>query len=429
MTPIASKRVLRKFYSVRLVFALVLFFSTVASAQDATRDYSDLDAPEHLYWEKELNDPFTKFLEEIKQGKHELDYSSELAYLKSMMKALGISRHSQLMLFSVTSLQTGLITPRNPRAIYFNESIYLGYIPGGRLEVISLDPELGGIFYIFDIPTSNRPPIAERSDRCMNCHAKPSVGNVPGIVLKSVLPGPNGGSVNAYRRDQIGHHIAYEERFGGWHVTGEHGINKHWGNKLGRLFQGEISTTDNLIGQNFDISRYAAEGSDILAHLLIEHQAGFVNRVIETSYRARTYWTDGGNRLKPEHRDELKSRATELVRYILFADEPELPGNGAKGDPLLKSDFLAAAIPDKQNRSLREFDLRKRLFRYRCSYMIYTPVFRGLPDWFRKEVYSQLKDALRPNTELSREFAYLPTAEKRAIAEILIDTIDDPAFR
>jgi len=390
-------------------------------------DYTDLDAPEHGYWTRTLNDPFTAFLKDLESGKVKLDHSSELAYVKSLLHELNISEHTQMLVFSTTSLQLGFISPRNPRAVYFNESVYIGYIPGGRIEVISLDPELGGIFYIFDVPKSEQLPDIERSEKCMNCHAKPSVGNVPGVVIKSVLPGQRGGSIDSFRRGEVGHQIPFTERFGGWHVTGKHGIKKHWGNQIGTLFKGDISTEENLVGQKFDIERYPVKGSDILAHLLAEHQAGFVDRMIESSYRARSYWKAGNNRLLPKHRDELKQQAAELVRYILFTDEAKLPRGGVEGDPSLKDDFLSAAVTDKKNRSLREFDLKTHLFKNRCSYMIYSPVFRGMPDWFRTEVYRQLKDALRPGTS-SRDFSYLPNSEKIAIAQILIATVEDPLF-
>ena len=418
-----------------LLFAFLIIQGTAAfcvlSAEDAAAkdhfDYADLDDPVHAYWTKPLHDPFTSFLKELKAGTVKLDRSSELAFVKSLLRALNISEHSQMLVFSTTSLQLRFISQRNPRAVFFNQSIYLGYIPGGRIEIISLDPELGGIFYIFDIPKENRPIAPDRSDKCMHCHAKASIGNVPGLVIKSVLPGQRGGSIDSFRRAETGHQIPFSERYGGWHVTGKHSIKEHWGNKIGTLFKGKISTTGNLPGQHFDLARYPAKTSDILAHLLAEHQAGFVDRVIECTYRARAYRKAGGNKLRPEHREILKSQAAGLVRYILFADEAKIPPPGIGGDPSLKDDFLSAARYDRSGRSLRDFDLKDHIFKYRCSYMIHSPVFRGMPDWFRKEVYHQLKNALRSGPA-SRDFTYLTPAEKKAIAEILIATVEDPLF-
>lgn len=395
------------------------------SGLDGDLAYSDLDAPEHRYWERPLRDPFTGFLGKLEAGKVVLDHGSELDYLRSLLRELGISPHSQLLVFSTTSLQLSLISPRNPRAVYFNESVYIGYIPGGRIEVVSLDPELGAVFYIFDIPEGGKPPQAERSDRCMNCHAKPSVGHVPGIVVKSVLPAPRGGSIDSFRRRETGHRIPLSERFGGWHVTGGAGLGEHWGNRIGHLYQGEVTTEENLAGQRFPWERYPVESSDALAHLLLEHQAGFVNRVVEASYRARTAWRKGGGKLRERDREAFRERAGDLVRYALFADEAELPVGMEKGDRALREDFLAGARADGRGRSLRDLSMEGRMFRHRCSYMIHTPLFRGLPGWFRGEVYRQMGEALRGH---SSEGRHLGGEERETIRRILRDTVEDPLF-
>src|SRR5204862_3933954 len=135
-------------------------------------------------------------------------------------KILDVPVSSQTLVFSTTSLQLSLISPSNPRAIFFSEDIYVGYIPGGRIEVLSLDPELGAIFYIFDIPREPGPIRYERSNRCLNCHATDDTGYVPGLVIRSVAPAANGASLDSFRRLQSGHGIPFAERFGGWQVTG-----------------------------------------------------------------------------------------------------------------------------------------------------------------------------------------------------------------
>src|SRR5688572_8640746 len=174
-----------------------------------------------------------------------LDRSSEKAFLNSFLKILNVPASSQLLVFSTTSLQLRFISPSNPRAIYFNEDIYVGYIPGGRIEVVALDPELGAIFYIFDIPGGQAPIRYERSNRCMNCHATDDTGYVPGLVIKSVVPASNGASLDSFRRLQSGHGVPFADRFGGWHVTGKHGITNHWGNVIGRYVNGEIVRAPN----------------------------------------------------------------------------------------------------------------------------------------------------------------------------------------
>ena len=401
------------------------------SAAQAARAYSDLESAAHDYWTRPLQDRFTALGEDFESGKVALDRSSELAYLKSLLDVLEISPASQMLVFSTTSLQLRLISPKNPRAVYFNENIHLGYIPGGRIEVMSMDPELGGIFYIFDIPQGNAAPELERANKCMNCHAKKQNGYVPTPVIKSVLPGITGGSLDSFRRETSGHGVPFDERFGGWHVSGEGGINKHWGNVIGRQNGARIDEIENPMGKNYDPATYPVPTSDILAHLLHEHQTGFAHRVVEAGYRARSYFHEaarngvgGRARLSAAHLRELEKQAQRLTRYLLFADEVELPGGGIEGDADYKKFFLRNRLPASNGLALKDFDLKTRLFKVRCSYMIYSDAFTGLHPEFKAMVYRSLAEAIstaRPNPD----YAYLSRGEKEAIRVILRDTLDD----
>lgn len=393
-----------------------------AKAQERVSNYADLKAPQHAYWTRPLEDPFTRIKADLEAGKLPLDYSSEKNCVISLLNHLKIPTASQMWVFSTTSLQLRFISPRNPRALYFNEEIYLGYIPGGRIEIVSLDPELGGIFYIFDLPRSGAPPTVERANRCMNCHAGDDTGKVPGIVIKSVVPGPTGGSLKAFRLEQTGHGIPFSERFGGWHVTGQSGIKEHWGNLIGQYDEGKLTTIPNEPGQRFDVSMYPVATSDILAHLLHEHQAGFVDRVVEASYRARTLLEEGGGKFRPPHRREMEAQADILIRYLLFADEVPLPKGGVEGDPVFKEQFLATRKETRNGLSLKDFDLKTRLFRNRCSYMIYSNVFQGLPDLFKQGVYLRLGQALDTKTP-NPAYSYLSAIEKQTLHGILKETL------
>src|SRR5882724_6570154 len=132
---------------------LITFFSTMVGTATllAEPTYQDIDLPPHDYRQRALRDRFTRLKAELEAGGVVLDQHSEKDFLLSLLKALEIPATSQMLVFSTTSLQLSLISPRNPRAIFFNEDAYVGYIPGGRIEIVSLDPELGGIFHIFDI--------------------------------------------------------------------------------------------------------------------------------------------------------------------------------------------------------------------------------------------------------------------------------------
>src|SRR5688572_26232102 len=273
----------------------------------------EIDQPPHNYRQRAPQDRFTRLKAALESGEIALERGNEKAFVVSLLKALDVPATSQMLVFSTTSLQLSLISPANPRALYFNEDIYLGYVPRGRIEIVSLDPELGGIFYICDIPNETRSFRAERSERCMNCHASDDTREVPGLVVKSVIPGPGGGSLTAYRLGETGHGIPFAERFGGWHVTGRHGITNHWGNFTGRLAAGELTTISNPPGARFDFEKYPALTSDILAHLLHEHQAGFVNRVVEASYRARTALHASNGKLTPAQATELDEQDRKSV--------------------------------------------------------------------------------------------------------------------
>ena len=385
--------------------------------------FAELEAPEHDYWNRPLNDPFTLLKDDLEQGRLDLDVSNEKAYLESLLKALKIPASTQMVVYSTTSLQLSLISPRTPRAVYFNEDLYLGYVQGGRIEIVSIDPELGGIFYIFDIPRNGNRPVAERSERCMKCHADEDTHEVPGLAIKSVIHGPTGGSLESYRRGLTGHEIPISDRFGGWHVTGADEVKPHWGNLTGRFTPEGIVTTPLLPGERFDWSVFPVATSDMLAHLLHEHQAGFVNRFTQAHYRLRTALAGGKGTLLPTDREKIHSLADELTRYLLFAGEAPLPAPIA-GDSILKEDFLVNRRADRAGNSLKDFDLKTHMFRNRCSYMVYSPLFQNLPAGFKKLLYDRIGKALALSPS-DPAFAYLPNPEKTRIRTILKETLSD----
>jgi hypothetical protein len=360
----------------------------------------------------------------LSAGRIELDYSGEKAFVASLLKSLDIPAWSQMLLFSTTSLQLSLITPRTPRALFFNEDIYLGYVVGGKIEIVSVDPDLGGVFYLFDIPRNGQPPRPERATRCMNCHAREDAGYVPGLVVKSVIPGPRGGSLESFRQEQSGHGVPLPQRFGGWYLTGTGGFTNHLANFYG------LSTPQGIVrqplqpGVTFNYDRYLVPGSDLLPQLVHEHQAGFVNRAVEATYRTRAYLAEGAGKLGAEHAGILDQQARSLTRYLLFADEVPLPKGGVAGDPEFKRDFASVRRLGPGGASLKDFDLRTRLFQHRCSHMIYSLAFQGLPPEMKQRVFARLAQALdtaRPD----KEFTYLPAAEKQTIRGILRATLPE----
>ena len=402
----------------RLLFLFVLLLGVGA----ALGKEPGFDQPPHDYWQRPLGDRFTRLKDEVEAGRAVLDGSGEKAFLLSLLRALEVPASSQMLVFSTTSLQLRLITPANPRALFFNEDVYVGYIPGGRIEVVSLDPALGGIYYIFDIPRGAEPLRVERSNRCMNCHAAEETGFVPGLVIKSVIPGVRGGSLDSYRHGETGHGVPFAERFGGWYLTGAENFAPHLGNAIGQLSPAGLTKYPLVPGEHFDFARYPVASSDVLPQLLHEHQIGFVNRAVAATYHTRALLANGP--LDDAAIAQLDSLARDFTRYLLFADEAPLPAGGVACEAAFKADFLRTRLTGPQGVALKDFDLRTRLFRYRCSYMIYGTAFAGLPGEFKQRVFRRLGEALDP-ARLDAEYAYLPAEEKQAIRGILRATVTD----
>ena len=404
---------------IEMIAALAKYFlaigvvvSSVGSTLDDDTRYQNINEAPHHYKAREPKDRFSRIMKSLETDSR-LDRSSEIAFVRSFLRILDVPASSQMLVFSTTSLQLRFISPSNPRAVYFNDEIYVGYIPGGRLEIIGTDPELGAIFYIFDIPKAAGPIQFERSDRCMNCHAGEETAYVPGLVIKSVIPGPSGGSLESFRSRPAGHQTPLSERFGGWHVTGSESFTNHWGNMTGRLIGGALQKFPNPHGAKFDLNRYPASTSDILAHLLHEHQVGFFNRAVEAGYRVRTAQFLGGEN-SPAFERLLEKQADILVKYLLFADEAALPAGGIHAD--FAKDFQASGGP------LKKLNLKTRLLENRCSYMIQSDLFKGLPSVLKSRINQRLKKALAVEV-VDPEFAYLPAPEKTSIQQILRQSI------
>jgi hypothetical protein len=383
-----------------------------------------LDSEPHRYFQRTAVDRFSRRIPELAEGRLPLDRSSERAFLKSLLRTLDIPESSQLLVFSNTSLQLSLINPDNPRALYFSDDLYLGYVPGGKIEVATLDAELGAVFYIFDIPRSDSRVVVERARRCMNCHANEDTLKVPGLSVKSVAPGPGGGSLDTFHPGQSGHTQPLAERFGGWYVTGTGGFDGHWGNRMGRLYQGELSATPLEPGTRFSFERYPVATSDLLAHLLHEHQVGGVNRLIRAQYRFRELHHRNGGSVPQALPPDLETELADLLGYLLFAQEAPIPASGIPGNPAFREGF-ARNRKVVDGHSLKDLDLQTRLLRFRCSYLIHTPFFEGLDADLRRRILRDLDHALSPEKRNAAS-RHLSDSEAAVIRTILRATV--PGF-
>ena len=388
------------------------------TAQDSKLDYK---APPHSYWERPPQDAVTAALAKIQSGELKVDTSSDRAFVASLLGALKVPVSSQLLVYSATSMQSGIINPRNPRALYFNDEIYVGFVPGGLVEIMGVDPELGGVFYIFDKPQPGQLPRTDRSTRCFNCHAGSATMRIPGLLAESVAPIISGASYENYRRDEQGHQIPLADRFGGWHVTSAKPFGETKANIFARSDGSGVKIVKVKPGEMWDIEKHLLPSSDILPHLIHEHQIGFDNQVIHAAYLAREIGDKGRTPTLADDK-RLNEKATALVRYILFTDEAKLPPSGIAGDEKYAADFLSNKKASGTGLSLKDLDLKTRMFKHRCSYMLYTPQWQKLPAMIKNRVYAGMKLALSGKDQ---NYAYLSAQERLAIVSILRETLPD----
>ena len=407
--------------TVRLVFLPLLLLVAPLGALETPILFKE--AP-HQYLQHKPEDRFSHLEKQLASGEVRLDTSGDKAFLASLLKALDVPISSQLLVFSASSLQSEIINPRNPRALYFNEDTYVGFVPGGKVEIISMDPEMGAMFYIFDRlrPGTSLPPIS-RSEKCFNCHAGNATRRVPGLIAESLLPMLSGASLETYRHDEQGHQIPLEKRFGGWHLTGQHHLKNTLANTMGRTSSSRgFEKTHIEPGQMSDLGLHLRPTSDILPHLVHEHQLGFENRVFHAAYVMRQLLAEGRGSLQLAAKPQMEALAEELAQYILFVDEAKLPQDGVGGDPDFIREFQRNKKVTQTGASLKDFDLKNGIFKYRCSYMLYTESWQRLPAILRERVYYKMAEGLREQAP-NPAYAHLAADEKRAIRSILRETL------
>jgi hypothetical protein len=360
--------------------------------------------------------------------------------VKTLLHKLNVPIESQVLVFSKTSLQRQRISPEQPRAIYFNDTCYLGWVPGGLIEVTAADPVLGPVFYTVNPATARTNP-AEcfvRDADCLRCHGGNFVRGIPGVFARSVFTDKEGEPLLRHGSEVVDYRTPFTNRWGGWYVTGKHGAVSHRGNVLAREENGQL-LADFTRGANvtnlsafFNTADYLADTSDIVALLVLEHQTAMQNALTQASLSCRkmlqyqkTLQTAFKEPLTEEPAyDSVKSvfdsTARELTDVLLFKDEAELPPV-IEGAPGFQRVFLKTAVRTANGESLKDFHLAGHLFKNRCSYLIYSDAFLKLPGPLKRRIFDRLKHALRLKDPDSR-YGYLEPAERARIVRILCET-------
>jgi hypothetical protein len=356
----------------------------------------------------------------LESGEVRLHAEPQTGYLRSVLAALDVPVESQVLVFSKTSFQARKISPQNPRAIYFGDDVAVGYVRGGDLlEVISQDPKLGSIFYTVNQAADAAPRFERNDASCVFCHVSDVTYNVPGPFIGSVFPTADG-TANYGPVYLTDHRSPVEVRWGGWYVTGQHRAARHMGNAIasdpGDLFAMVTPQTVHVtsLAGRFDPDGFPLATSDIVALMVLEHQAGMMNLITRVGWDARL----GADADRP-----LTRSVAELVDYMLFVDEAPMPGP-LQGPTAFATTFSARGPFDRRGRSLRQLDLRERLLTFRCSYMIYSTAFDALPAEAKSAVYARLW-AVLSGRETGAIHRALTPANREAIVQILRDTKAD----
>jgi len=408
------------------LFAALVVTAALAKAGIDITTWVRLDNPAIRYYDEPANDPVARLGRQIESGEVTLDYTpSRMGYLPSLLKHLGINIDSQVMVFSKTSFQAVLISPAAPRAIFFNDSVTVGSVQGAEVyELAALDPKQGVMFYTFDMRKAAK-PVFDRRDVCMQCHQGPATEGVPGILVSSVYPGGDG--TPAFRAGLVttDQRTPFDERWGGWYVTGTHGMLRHRGNAVSRdlhrpqdLDQHESQNLTSLDRKvNVNGPTFLTNTSDIVALMTLEHQTRMTNLITRIGWDTRVALNNGS---LPEFSKRLDEEVDEIVTYMLYADEAPLRDT-VQGVSTFTKTFPERGPRDRNGRSLRDFDLHTKLFRYPMTYMIYSEAFDSMPDEARDRIYHRLHDVLT-GADHNAKFAKLAAADRQAVLEILKDT-------
>ncbi|MCA9263060.1 MAG: hypothetical protein KDA60_04405 [Planctomycetales bacterium] len=384
------------------------------------------------------SDPAKQLQDKLDSGETQLTYDAAHGYLNAVLEQFHVPISSQVLVFSKTSFQLRRINPQTPRAVYFSDDVYIGWVQDGDVvEISAVDAEQGAIFYTLSQTESAHPELQRDRGQCIVCHASSRTSGVPGHLVRSVFPNRSGQPFFGSGTFTTDHRSPFPERWGGWYVSGTHGQMRHMGNSVVESHD-EPEKLDVESGANcqdlqeiVNVKPYLSPHSDIVALMVLEHQSRMHNLITRANFetRAALHYDQIMNKAmgRPDdHRSEsaqrrIESAAEKLVEYMLFADEFPLtdPVQGTSG---FADEFALRGPFDSQGRSLRQLDLTTRLMKYPCSYLIYSRPFKNLPTEVKELAYKQLHEALTATASDDR-YAHLSLSDRQAIREILSETV------
>ncbi len=417
--------------------ACLLALLAIAAALPVVCAEDEFELPPIRYSASTPDNAVSRLQTRLDAGEGRLLFDPRLGWLKSVLAALDVPESSQTLVFSKTSLQQTRIRPQNPRALYFSDDVYVGYVRDGEVVEVSVaDPDLGTVFYAIDQVPAERPRFERRTEDCLICHGGSQTHGVPGHIIRSVYPSASGQPIFSAGSHRVDHTTPHSDRWGGWYVTGRHGDQHHLGNVTFKERPSSAEEADRSglnvtdLGNRFGATGYLSTHSDLVALSVLAHQAAAHNALTRASFDVRSALhreaalnrdlaQPAGQRW-PSTNTVLDGAATSLVECFLFCGEPPLTA-AVTGTTPYADDFASRGPADPQGRSLRQFDLQTRLFRYPCSFLIYSASFDRLPDELRLRFWTRM-DAVLSADDPGPRFAHLSAATRRAIREILAAT-------
>jgi len=391
------------------------------SAQRPDAFSASREHPAIAYGAREGDNPVRRLNDAVAAGRVHLDFDRDAGrgYLLSVLDALQIGVESQVLVFSETSNQAKYINPSHPRALYFNDRVAVGWVPGtDLLEFAAHDAQQGVNFYTLTQQPAAKPRLT-RETSCLLCHLTWDTLAVPGFITLSTFPMSD--DPNAYADGVVvDDRTPLVERWGGWYVTGRLVPTRHMGNLPVVRPAASLSKAappapapklESVAPRLASAATYPSLQSDVAALMVLNHQTRATNLLTWVGWETRVALAGG----KPF--DRVDEAVRELVDYFLFVDEAPIASAiaGASG---FAEKFSAAGPRDASGRSLRQLDLASRLMRYPCSYLIYSEAFDALPAAARDRIYARMWQVLS-GQDSDRRYAKLSADDRRAVIEIL----------
>lgn len=272
-----------------------------------------LDHPAINYKTEATSDPVAMLNRELDHGRV-LSFAGPSGYLRATLDALKVPIESQIAVFVQDSAQAPRISESNPRTIFFNDSVAVGWVRGGFIELAAQDPRQGVVFYMLET-NSVASPRFQRRDACLACHLSYPTLGVPGMLARSS------------GQFSVNHTLPIDQRWGGWYVTSKTAAHHRGNVPLDRLaLPAPLSPPVASFADRFDTHGYLSTQSDVVALMVFDHQMHGLNLLTRIGWEARVAAYDGaaanGADTPPV---SMADAAREVVDYLLFVDEAPLP--------------------------------------------------------------------------------------------------------